>query len=145
MTNVIVKPVKTLKGDVEAPPSKSYTHRILVAALLSSGKTVIEKPLVSDDTLATLEAVKAFGAQVEQKNDFWEVEGQPFPKAPEKPIKCRESGTTLRFMIPVAALAQGKTTFVMGSSLSKRPITPLLQSLGDLGVKTQYNLSLIHI
>jgi 3-phosphoshikimate 1-carboxyvinyltransferase len=143
MTNVIVKPVKTLKGEVEAPPSKSYTHRILVAALLSNGKTVIEKPLVSDDTLATLEAIKAFGAYVEQKDGYWEVEGQPFIKTPEKPINCRESGTTLRFMIPVAALAQGKTTFVMGPSLSRRPITPLLQSLGDLGVKTQHNPSLV--
>ena len=141
MTNVIVKPVKTLKGEVEAPPSKSYTHRILVAALLSNGKTVIEKPLVSDDTLATLETIKAFGAYVEQKDGYWEVEGQPFIKTPEKPINCRESGTTLRFMIPVAALAQGKTTFVMGPSLSRRPITPLLQSLGDLGVKTQHNPS----
>jgi 3-phosphoshikimate 1-carboxyvinyltransferase len=141
MTNVIIKPVEALKGEVEAPPSKSYTHRMLVAALLSNGKTVIEKPLVSDDTLATLEAVKALGARVEQKNGLWEVEGQPNPEAPEKPINCRESGTTLRFMIPVAALARGKTTFVMGPSLSKRPITPLLQSLSDLGVKTQQNPS----
>ena len=141
MRNVIVKPVKALKGEVEAPPSKSYTHRILVAALLSNGKTVIEKPLVSDDTLATLEAIKAFGACVEQKNGFWKVEGQPLLKTPGKPINCRESGTTLRFMAPVAALARGKTTFVMGPSLSKRPITPLLQSLGDLGVKTECNPS----
>jgi 3-phosphoshikimate 1-carboxyvinyltransferase len=138
MTNVIIKPVKALKGKVEAPPSKSYTHRILVAALLSNGKTVIEKPLVSDDTLATLEAIKALGARVEQKDGLWEVEGQPLLKASEKLINCRESGTTLRFMIPVAALAQGKTTFVTGPSLGKRPITPLLQSLSDLGVKTQY-------
>jgi 3-phosphoshikimate 1-carboxyvinyltransferase len=139
MTNVIVKPVKALKGKAEAPPSKSYTHRMLVAALLSNGKTVIEKPLVSDDTLATLEAIKALGVSVEQKDGFWEVDGQPLLKTPEKPVNCRESGTTLRFMIPVAALAQGKTTFVMGSSLNKRPIKPLLQSLSDLGVKTQYN------
>ncbi|MEM2517890.1 MAG: hypothetical protein QXO49_02905, partial [Candidatus Bathyarchaeia archaeon] len=40
MTNVIIKPVEALKGEVEAPPSKSYTHRMLVAALLSNGKTV---------------------------------------------------------------------------------------------------------
>jgi 3-phosphoshikimate 1-carboxyvinyltransferase len=141
MTNVIVKPVKALKGEVEAPPSKSYTHRMLIAALLSNGKTVIEKPLVSDDTLATLEAIKAFGAHMEQKNGLWEVEGQPLLETPEKPINCRESGTTLRFMIPVAALAHGKTTFVMGPSLSKRPIKPLLQSLSDLGVKTKHNPS----
>ena len=141
MTNVIIKPVKALKGEVEAPPSKSYTHRILVAALLSNGKTVIEKTLVSDDTLATLEAIKTLGARVKQKDGFWEVDGQPLIETPEKPIDCRESGTTLRFMIPVAALAQRKTTFVMGPSLSKRPIKPLLQSLSDLGVKTQHNPS----
>ncbi|MEM2517446.1 MAG: 3-phosphoshikimate 1-carboxyvinyltransferase [Candidatus Bathyarchaeia archaeon] len=136
MTNVTIKPVEALKGEVEAPPSKSYTHRMLVAALLSNGKTVIEKPLVSDDTLATLEAIKAFGAYVEQKDGFWEVNGQPKLKTPEKPINCRESGTTLRFMIPVAALAQGKTTFIMGPSLSNRPLKPLLQSLDTIGVKT---------
>ncbi|MEM1540237.1 MAG: 3-phosphoshikimate 1-carboxyvinyltransferase [Candidatus Bathyarchaeia archaeon] len=134
-TNIIIKPVEALKGEVEAPSSKSYTHRMLVAALLSSGKTVIEKPLVSDDTLATLEAIKAFGADVEQKGDFWETDGQPKLKSPKKPINCRESGTTLRFMIPVAALAQGKTTFTMGPSLSNRPLKPLLQSLDALGVK----------
>ncbi|MEM2537580.1 MAG: 3-phosphoshikimate 1-carboxyvinyltransferase [Candidatus Bathyarchaeia archaeon] len=139
MTNIIIKPVKALRGEVEAPPSKSYTHRMLVAALLSDGKTVIEKPLVSDDTLATLEAIKAFGAVVEQKGGFWEIDGQPPLKMPEKPVNCRESGTTLRFMMPVAALAQGKTTFIMGSSLSNRPIKPLLQSLGVLGVKTEHH------
>lgn len=143
MTNVTIKPVEALRGDVEAPPSKSYTHRMLVAALLSSGKTVIEKPLVSDDTLATLEAIKAFGAYVEQKDCFWEINGQPLLKTLEKPVNCRESGTTLRFMIPVAALAKGKTTFIMGSSLSSRPIKPLLQSLSVLGVKTLHEPPLI--
>ncbi len=139
--NVTIKPVKALEGEVEAPPSKSYTHRILVAALLSNGKTVMEKPLVSDDTLATLEAIKAFGAHVEQEDDTWEIKGCPNLKAPKRPVDCRESGTTLRFMIPVAALARGKTTFVMGPSLSNRPIEPLLQALNLLGVKTQHNPS----
>ncbi|MEM3703123.1 MAG: 3-phosphoshikimate 1-carboxyvinyltransferase [Candidatus Bathyarchaeia archaeon] len=145
MTNIIIKPVEVLKGEVEAPPSKSYTHRMLVAALLSSGKTVIEKPLVSDDTSATLEAIKAFGANVEQKNGFWEVNGPSFLKTPEKPINCGESGTTLRFMIPVAALAQGKTKFVMGPSLEGRPIKPLLQSLNVLGVKTLHKPPMVMV
>ncbi|MCS7125211.1 MAG: 3-phosphoshikimate 1-carboxyvinyltransferase [Candidatus Bathyarchaeota archaeon] len=141
--NVIIKPVEALNGEVEAPPSKSYTHRMLVAALLSSGKTVIEKPSISDDTLATLEAIKSFGACVEQKGDSWEVDGQPHLKTPEKSVNCRESGTTLRFMIPVAALAPGKTKFILGSSLSNRPIKPLLQSLRMLGVKTRHNRSFV--
>ncbi|MBS7646459.1 MAG: 3-phosphoshikimate 1-carboxyvinyltransferase [Candidatus Bathyarchaeia archaeon] len=140
MTRVVIKPAENLRGEVNAPPSKSYTHRMLIAALLSSGKTTIEKPLISDDTLATLEAVKAFGAEVKQKGELWEVNGQPPPlKTPAGPVSCRESGTTLRFMIPVSALALGNTTFVMGQSLSRRPIEPLLQSLKQLGVNTRYD------
>lgn len=139
MTEVIVKPTKALKGEVEAPPSKSYTHRMLIAALLSNGKTIIEKPLVSDDTLATLDAIEAFGAEEKQHGELWEILGQIPLKTPVEPVNCRESGATLRFMIPVAALASGVTIFIRGKSLSKRPIEPLLQSLRQLGVKTQYN------
>ncbi|MEM1563493.1 MAG: 3-phosphoshikimate 1-carboxyvinyltransferase [Candidatus Bathyarchaeia archaeon] len=139
MTTVIIRPTEKLSGEVKAPPSKSYTHRMLIAALLSDGETIIEKPLVSDDTLATLEAVRAFGANVRQNDDFWEVNGQPLLKAPTKPVNCRESGATLRFMIPIAALALGNTKFVAGRSLSRRPIEPLLQSLKQLGVETQRN------
>lgn len=138
MANIVIRKTEQLKGEIEAPPSKSYTHRMLVAALLSDGITRIQKPLISDDTLATLEAIKALGATVEKREDFWEVKGH-FPlKTPERPINCRESGATLRFMIPVAALAPGTTTFVMKPSLGKRPITPLLESLLRLGVKTQF-------
>lgn len=145
MTDVIIKPTSMFKGEIAAPSSKSYTHRMLVASLLSDGKTIIEKPLVSDDTLATLEAVKALGAKVKQNDVFWEIDGQRRPKAPESLVDCRESGTTLRFMIPVAALAHGNTTFLMGQSLSRRPIAPLLRSLKQLGVKTQYKPPLIMV
>ncbi|MEM0312998.1 MAG: 3-phosphoshikimate 1-carboxyvinyltransferase [Candidatus Bathyarchaeia archaeon] len=139
MGEVTVRATKALKGEVEAPPSKSYTHRMLIAALLSKGKTVIEKPLVSDDTLATLDAVEAFGAEVKQSGELWEIDGQIPLKTPVEPVNCRESGATLRFMIPVAALASGETTFLRGHGLSSRPIEPLLESLRQLGVKTRCN------
>lgn len=139
MGEVTVKATKTLKGEVEAPPSKSYTHRMLIAALLSEGKTVIEKPLISDDTLATLKAIEAFGAEIRRSGELWEITGQQPLKPPVKPVNCRESGATLRFMIPVAALTSGETTFIRGHGLSRRPIEPLLESLRQLGVKTRYN------
>ncbi|MEM3640504.1 MAG: 3-phosphoshikimate 1-carboxyvinyltransferase [Candidatus Bathyarchaeia archaeon] len=140
MTEVIVKRTEALSGEVTAPPSKAYTHRMLIAALLSNGVSKIEDYLVSDDTLATLHAVKAFGAEVKLNKNLLEVRGTEQLKTPEKPVNCRESGATLRFMIPVAALASGNTTFVMGSSLSKRPITLLLRSLEQLEVKTHYEV-----
>jgi len=138
MADVIVRKTEKLMGEIEAPASKSYTHRMLVAALLSNGMSRITKPLISEDTLATLHAIESLGAQVEKYHDVWRVKGR-FPlKTSERPIDCRESGATLRFMVPIAALAPGNTTFVMKPSLGRRPITPLLQSLGQLGVKTFY-------
>ncbi|MEM3356543.1 MAG: 3-phosphoshikimate 1-carboxyvinyltransferase [Candidatus Bathyarchaeia archaeon] len=138
MVDIIVRQTEALRGSISAPPSKAYTHRMLIASLLSDGISKINNYLVSDDTSATLQAIKALGAKVKQQESFLEVEGVSSLKTPDKPINCRESGATLRFMIPVAALASGPTTFVMGSSLKRRPVTPLLCSLKQLGVETQY-------
>ena len=136
MANVTVKPTVRLKGEVCAPQSKSYTQRMLIAAALSQGTSKISGPLVSDDTEATLRAVKALGAKVNLANDCWTVEGTSDIKGASEPVDCGESGATLRFMIPVAALATEPSIFLLGSSLEQRPIEPLLQSLRQLGVET---------
>jgi len=139
MVYIVIRRTEALSGEVSAPPSKAYTHRMLIAALLSNGVSKIANYLVSDDTSATLRAIKALGAKVKQQQNFLEIEGAKTLKTPEKPINCGESGATLRFMIPVAAIASKPVTFVMGQSLSRRPIKPLLQSLKQLGVKTHYS------
>jgi len=113
---------------------------MLIAALLSNGTSEILSPLMSDDTEATLRAVEAFGAEVELEEKCWRVKGAEQLKAPRNPINCGESGTTLRFMIPVAALASGSSTFILGPSLERRPIAPLLQSLQQLGAKFDLQL-----
>ncbi|PVX23448.1 MAG: 3-phosphoshikimate 1-carboxyvinyltransferase [Candidatus Bathyarchaeum sp.] len=135
--DVTVKNTSRLSGVVSAPSSKAYTHRMLIAASLSTGTSKIFNPLVSDDTNATLEAIKALGAKVEQTDNCWTVHGQETPKTPAKPIDCRESGSTLRFIIPVAALAKGPSKFLFGASFARRPVSPLLESLKDLGVKSE--------
>jgi 3-phosphoshikimate 1-carboxyvinyltransferase len=135
--DVTVENTARLSGVVSAPPSKAYTHRMLIAASLSNGTSRIYNPLVSDDTNATLEAVKALGAETEQQQDCWTVHGQETPKTPTQPIDCRESGSTLRFMIPVAALAQGPTRLLFGAPFERRPIAPLLESLKELGVESE--------
>src|SRR4030067_1514831 len=136
MTDVVIRRTENLKGEVCAPPSKAYTQRMLIAASLSYGTSKVSGPLFSDDTEATLRAVKALGAKVKVSGDCWTVEGASPLRGSEKPIDCGESGATLRFMIPVAALAAEPSTFTMASSLEKRPIEPLLQSLKKLGVET---------
>jgi 3-phosphoshikimate 1-carboxyvinyltransferase len=110
---------------------------MLIAAALSEGISKIYNPLISEDTQATLRAVKALGAKVADTEDCWIVTGVKQLRSAKKPIDCGESGATLRFMIPVAALASGPSVFALGQRLSKRPIDPLLNSLKQLGVETK--------
>jgi 3-phosphoshikimate 1-carboxyvinyltransferase len=137
MTEVTVRRAEKLKGEVCAPPSKAYTQRMLIAAALSLGTSKISAPLISDDTEATLRAVKALGARVNVKEGCWTVEGATPLKGAEEPVDCGESGATLRFMIPVAALAAEPSVFILGGSLEQRPIEPLLQSLRQLGAEAR--------
>jgi 3-phosphoshikimate 1-carboxyvinyltransferase len=134
--DVTIKNTERLEGVVSAPPSKAYTHRMLIAASLANGTSQISNPLVSDDTMATLEAVKALGAKTELTKKCWTIHGTKQVKTPSQPIECRESGSTLRFMIPVAALAPGPSTFLFGASFERRPVAPLLESLRELGVES---------
>jgi 3-phosphoshikimate 1-carboxyvinyltransferase len=134
--DVTVKKTDHLEGAVSAPPSKAYTHRMLIAASLSDGISQIYNPLVSDDTQATLEAVKALGTETEIHENRWTIHGQETLRTPSQPIDCRESGSTLRFMIPVAALAPGPSTLLFGASFERRPVVPLLESLRELGVES---------
>jgi len=136
MTDVIVRKAERLKGEVCAPPSKAYTQRMLIASALSHGTSKISGPLISDDTDATLRAVTSLGAKVTAAEDCWTVEGAQPLKVTQMLIDCGESGATLRFMIPVAALAPEPSFFVLGKSLERRPVKPLLQSLKQLGVET---------
>jgi len=132
----VIRKSERFGGEVYAPPSKAYTHRMTIAASLSRGVSKILNPLFSDDTQATLEAIEAFGAEVELEESCWTIKGTPSLETPTRTIDCGESGATLRFMIPVAALAPGPSTFALGLSLSKRPLEPLLQSLKQLGAES---------
>jgi len=140
LVDVVIKKSERLEGEVSAPPSKAYTHRMLIASLLSNGTSKISNPLVSDDTEATLRAIKAFGAETKLGKNCWTIKGVELLRAPKSPIDCGESGATLRFMIPVAALASGSSIFTFGSSLERRPVAPLLQSLKQLGAESNFQL-----
>jgi len=109
------------------------THRMVILGALAEGRTSIRRPLVCDDTLATLNAVNMLGAKTKAGEDEWIVEGGS-TTAPDEAMYCGESGTTLRLMTAVCALADGCVTLTAGPSLSRRPMGPLLDALSSLGV-----------
>jgi 3-phosphoshikimate 1-carboxyvinyltransferase len=135
MADVTVKKTETLSGQVCASPSKSYTQRMVIAAALSHGASKISNPLLSEDTEATVRAVTALGAKVTTSEGCWVIQGVKELKGAKEPIDCGESGATMRFMIPVAALAKRSSTLIFDGSIEKRPVEPLLASLKDLGAK----------
>jgi len=120
-------------GEVEAPPSKSYTHRSIVIGSLGR-YSKIERPLLSADTLATVGACRALGAEIDVKDDVVEIAGViGNPRVPDDVINAANSGTTLRLCMSMAALADGATVFTGDASLRKRPNGPLIKALNDLG------------
>jgi 3-phosphoshikimate 1-carboxyvinyltransferase len=137
MVDVTVKKATRLCGVVEAPPSKSYTQRMVIASALSKGKSIISNPLYSEDTEAVLRAVTALGANFKAGDCCWQIKGSERIVAAKEPIDCGESGATLRFMIPVAALADGPSILTFKGSIERRPVEPLLRSLKDLGAKAK--------
>ncbi len=125
----------SIKGTVNAPPSKSYTHRAIAIAALSK-KATVSNPLLSEDTKATIRASEAFGAVVETKKDSLIIKGfDGKPAIPDNVIDVANSGTTLRIMTAVASLVNGATVLTGDASIRTRPNAPLLNALNDLGAE----------
>lgn len=130
-----------IRGKVTAPPSKSATHRALVLAALADGESAIRRPLASNDTVTTLKALQQIGAQHRKLGSTWVIGGGEL-KAPEDPVHCGESGTTMRLLTAVSALVDGDITLTGGPSLARRPMEPLLSALRRLGVDCESNRGL---
>jgi 3-phosphoshikimate 1-carboxyvinyltransferase len=136
--DVTISP-SSVRGTVQAPPSKSYTHRAILAAGYADS-AVVHTPLVSADTRATMRAVDAFGGTVDHHSDenLLEIDGfDGEPTAPKEPIDCANSGTTIRLATATAALAAGETVLTGDESLRSRPQGPLLRALDQLGARAE--------
>jgi len=128
-----VRPSK-LSGEITAPPSKSYTHRAFMIALLADGESTIRNPLIGYDTMATIEAVKEMGAEVIREDNTWRVRGTGGKIKPRTGlIDARNSGTTIRLMSAIAALSPKPTRLTGDQSVLQRPMGPLIETLGELG------------
>lgn len=127
-----------IAGRVTAPGSKSYTHRALVAGFLSGRPFTVLGPLDCDDTRATLAALRVLGARVGRTASRWTVDAGTGPTARRRAlVDCRESGTTLRFLLPLAARGSAPVTFRGTGRLSSRPVVSLLESLEALGMRSR--------
>ena len=132
--NIVLSPSK-LKGSVTAPPSKSDVHRAVLCAALSGGVCKISPVALSQDIKATIGCVEALGACTQLKGCELTVDGSGvFSKSSAK-LDCGESGSTLRFFVPVAAAGGIETEFTGRGSLKSRPIGLFADILPKAGVE----------
>ncbi|MFX1603061.1 MAG: 3-phosphoshikimate 1-carboxyvinyltransferase [Promethearchaeota archaeon] len=122
-----------IEGTLDAPPSKSFTHRAIVCGLLSSASVRIRNPLYCDDTESSIRLSEQMGAMIDRGVDL-EVTGPDILTAPSSDMDCRGSGTTLRIFTALSALANGRCVLTGDSTLLKRPISEMLSALRQLGV-----------
>jgi len=124
-----------IDGTVKAPPSKSYTHRAFFLAALANGKSKLQSPLYSEDTLASLVTCHTFGSEFDVSDEECTIEGTGGElKTPLDVLDLKNSGTTLRIATTMAGLASGCTVLTGDDSLRTRPMQPLLDSLKKLKV-----------
>lgn len=131
--NVIVKPSK-LKGTVMVPPSKSLSHRAIIAACLAKGKSIISNVLYSEDIIATLDAMEACGAKIKRLQNSLEIQGSQITRVRNE-IDAHESGSTIRFMIPIALVNPKPVRFIGKNHLVKRPLDVYFNIFNEQGIK----------
>ena len=133
MKNVIITP-SPLHGTVTPPPSKSALHRAIICAALANGSSVLSPYVSSDDIDATIDVMHALGAYIRAESNILYINGENTLKVKYSALNCRESGSTLRFLIPIAAAGGGRYTFQGQGRLPARPIGPYLDCLPGAGV-----------
>jgi len=124
-----------ISGQVVCPPNKSYTHRAIFLASLAGNNSTVDNVLFSADTIATIEACKKFGAEIEIKNSSIIVKN-PIKLGIDVPeINTENSGTTIRIASGIASLFSKEIILTGDSSLQKRPMQPLLDALSSIGAQ----------
>ena len=121
-----------LQGEITIIPSKSLAHRILICAAFADAPTQIICPETSRDMDATADCLRALSADITYTGIGYTV--NPIHNLPETAVlNCRDSGSTLRFLLPVVGALGVETTFVMDGRLPQRPLSPLWEEMGRMG------------
>lgn len=131
-------------GTVNVPPSKSDVHRAIICAAMANGVSRISPVALSNDIKATIGCIKALGADAVLENNVLTVDGTNMYKNKTALLDCGESGSTLRFFIPIAAVGNVNATFVGKGKLPQRPIGIFTEALPKAGTvcKTEGGLPL---
>ncbi|MCL2088395.1 MAG: 3-phosphoshikimate 1-carboxyvinyltransferase [Oscillospiraceae bacterium] len=125
----------SLSGDVTIPPSKSVLHRAIICASLAYGSSVVSNVNLSDDIEATIGCMNALGASIVKDGSRLIIDGIAGNPASESILDCAESGSTLRFLIPIAAALGVRAEFCGRGKLPERPV----QLDGLCGVHSNYS------
>lgn len=129
-----IRPLTGLRAEVSIPGSKSYTHRLLIAAALAHGQSHIRRRLISHDTDLTLAALRRMGVAANEEGETLILNGEAGRLTGGGEVFLGNSGTSMRLLCAVAALAQGDTVFSGTDRMHGRPIGELLDALTILGV-----------
>lgn len=121
MADMLITPAR-LQGTVKAPASKSMCHRAVICAGLAGGHSEVLGATLSEDIQATIGGMGALGANIQIAGDKLSIDGKGTVSISQAEINCGESGSTLRFLIPLALLADKRVTFTGRGRLVKRPI-----------------------
>lgn len=127
----------TPSGSVTAPPSKSDVHRAIICAALSKGVSTISPVALSNDIKATIGCIEALGAKTYIENNVLTVDGTELFSNKTATLDCGESGSTLRFFIPVAAVGGVNASFIGSGRLPQRPIGIFTDLLPNFGVNCE--------
>ena len=120
--NVLIRP-GIARGTVAAPPSKSMAHRLLICAALAEGESIVRGVDRSEDILATADCLSVLGASLSWDGSSVRVRGCDPRKAGPAVLRCRESGSTLRFMIPLCLLSGSAMRLEGSETLLSRPLS----------------------
>ena len=129
--DIIIKPTK-LKGTVSAIPSKSQAHRLLICAAFADRETRLYCPDTNRDIEATADCLRALGAEITRDEGGYTV--LPVQSCPATAVlPCHDSGSTLRFLLPVAGALGVDATFQLEGRLPQRPLSPLWEEMERMG------------
>jgi len=129
----------TLKGSIIVPGSKSHTIRGVLLSTMAKGTSIMHNPLASDDCLSSVEAARAFGAQVQMDTTKWIITGVDGNlSVPPNYIDTKNSGTTTSLIMGMASLIDGLTIITGDEQIRRRPLADLAEGLRQLGARIEF-------
>ena len=134
--DITIQP-RSLQGQIQIIPSKSQAHRLLICAAFAEGETTLLCPQTSKDIAATAACLEALGAKITRTE--WAYHIAPVASLQESAVlSCCESGSTLRFLLPIVGALGVKAVFEMEGRLSQRPLSPLWEEMERMGCKLEW-------